>query len=140
VHIFSADPQGILADLLHAGADMTARTGASGQTALHLTASARCARFLVVVARIPVDLRSTREGRTPLHVAVMRGRGSVARVLMGLGADPLAQDRRGESAASYARSRTTRLSRDTIEALLAVAEALEARENGASEDAASDHW
>ncbi|XP_049769388.1 ankyrin repeat and protein kinase domain-containing protein 1-like [Schistocerca cancellata] len=80
--------------LLAVGADVGARGGAWGWTALHVAASrgdVEAARLLVQ-AGVAVDARSTLQQWTPLHVAAERGSVAVARLLLGANADPNARD------------------------------------------------
>jgi hypothetical protein len=124
VHIFSGDVA-MLAVLHASGANLAAGTAAAGFSALHLAPSGRCVRFLVEMA-VPVDHRTARDGRTPLHVHVMHGRSGAVDALLALGANPFARDHHGESAASYIRSRRVGLSKATTGRLFAAMDAWEA--------------
>ncbi|XP_049944295.1 ankyrin repeat and protein kinase domain-containing protein 1-like [Schistocerca serialis cubense] len=83
--------------LLAVGADVRARGGARGWTALHVAASRGDveATRLLVDAGAAVDARSTWQQWTPLRVAAERDRAAVARLLLRGNADHKARDGSG---------------------------------------------
>ncbi|CAN5492014.1 hypothetical protein BH23VER1_BH23VER1_21300 [soil metagenome] len=101
--------------LLELGADPNARSekGDLVQTALHIAASLgriKTARHLIEVGAM-VNARDERYGMTPLHLAVLGGHQSMARVLRDHGADSSLADAFGQSpeqAAAVMEARKTR--------------------------------
>ncbi|XP_049945364.1 ankyrin repeat and protein kinase domain-containing protein 1-like [Schistocerca serialis cubense] len=83
--------------LLAVGADVVARGGARGWTALHFAASRGDveATQLLVDAGAAMDARITWEQWTPLRVAAERGRAAVARLLLRANADHNVRDGSG---------------------------------------------
>ncbi|XP_046983911.1 ankyrin repeat and protein kinase domain-containing protein 1-like [Schistocerca americana] len=88
---------GEMRTLLAVGADVGARGGARGWTALHVAASRGDveATLLLVDAGAAVDARSTWQQWTPLRVAAERDRAAVARLLLRANADHKARDGSG---------------------------------------------
>ncbi|XP_049945565.1 speckle-type POZ protein-like [Schistocerca serialis cubense] len=88
---------GELRALLADGADVEARGGVWGWTALHCAAHRGDVEvaWLLVEAGAAVDARDSWWQRTPLHVAAMWGGTAVARLLLRATADPNARDGRG---------------------------------------------
>ena len=116
-HIFCSSPE-YLAELQRRGADMTTASDKAGITALHITASAAAARFLVEQAGVPVDIPTRRDGKTPMLTAVRAGRYAVAQELLRLGADPHVANRRGQSAVSCLQEQVARAGSAPARALL----------------------
>ncbi|XP_049794899.1 serine/threonine-protein phosphatase 6 regulatory ankyrin repeat subunit B-like [Schistocerca nitens] len=80
--------------LIETGADVHARTS-HGFTAMHLTGSADCIKWLLR-AGAGVNVRDE-TGRTPLHYAALRGVTQGVKLLLAAGADALVEDSRGET-------------------------------------------
>lgn len=93
-----ADKPDALKALLAAGADPDAKLK-HGQTILHEATEwdrPENARILVVEGGATVDAKDS-EGRTPLHLAAAYGRVKMVPLLLDLGADPNAKNRRGQT-------------------------------------------
>ncbi|XP_046984217.1 26S proteasome non-ATPase regulatory subunit 10-like [Schistocerca americana] len=100
---------GELRALIAAGADVGARGGLWGFTALHWAARRGdvVVVWLLVGAGAAVDAR-TEGGWTPLHVAAVNGRAEVAAELLVAGADRGATTRDGRTALDIARQKKHR--------------------------------
>ncbi|XP_049769343.1 poly [ADP-ribose] polymerase tankyrase-1-like [Schistocerca cancellata] len=98
VHAAGKRAVGQLRALLAAGADVGARAGLEGRTALHWASrrgDVEAARLLLE-AGAAVDAREIKgKQRTPLHLAAEEGGAAVARLLLRATADPNARDCRG---------------------------------------------
>ncbi|XP_049797303.1 poly [ADP-ribose] polymerase tankyrase-1-like [Schistocerca nitens] len=98
VHAAAKRAVGQLRALLAAGADVGARAGLEGRTALHWAAcrgDVEAARLLLE-AGAAVDAREIKgKQKTPLHLAAEEGDAAVTRLLLRATADPNARDCRG---------------------------------------------
>ncbi|XP_046983137.1 ankyrin repeat and protein kinase domain-containing protein 1-like [Schistocerca americana] len=100
VHAAGKRAMGQLRALLAAGADVGARAGLEGRTALHWAArkgDVEAVRLLLE-AGAAVDAREIKgKQRTPLHLAAEQGGAAVVRLLLRATADPNARDCRGQA-------------------------------------------
>lgn len=95
--ILSQQPQS-LSSLLELGADV-AMAGLEGNSVLHTAATVQDPQYLrlLLAHGVPVNLRNTMTGATPLSVAVLAGREEQLRLLLAAGADTTLSDRLGDA-------------------------------------------
>ncbi|AEF46972.1 Ankyrin [Serratia sp. AS12] len=95
--ILSQQPQS-LSSLLEMGADV-AVPGLEGNSVLHTAATVQDPQYLrlLLAHGVPVNLRNTMTGATPLSAAVLAGREEQLRLLLAAGADTTLSDRLGDA-------------------------------------------
>lgn len=99
----------LVAPLIDAGADVTARGDQTGSTALAVAAESSSPSSLDTMAELliggsPLEARDD-SGATPLMAAAKANNTNAVNLLLSAGADPLAMDQAGNTAATFARER-----------------------------------